>query len=235
MFGSIALAATLAASIMSPHAWSSANPQAVHGFSDTVYVRNNVFTVEGPQTVWADSRNSFGITTRQPRGNTAVLSYPSRQDLEYIKISRLRALRANFRVNMPKRGDYETAFDIWVQPNGDPQDWNNNVEVMIWVNNHGQTPAGNITDHAVTQYGQKFTLWRDGGKDKPNTTYSLVLDHPQKHGTMHILSVFRWMESHGYFPASSGLNDVEFGWEVCSTGGVTETFSAHYALHQRLR
>ena len=234
MIVSLALSAVLALPGAPAHAWHSWAPDGVKAFSNTVLVRNNVFTSHGTQEIWADSRNRFGVYTKQPAGNTAVLSYPDRQDLEYIPIHRLRALRANYKVNMPSRGDYETAFDIWVQPNGDPNDWDHNIEVMIWVNNHGQVPAGRPMDHAVTEYDQRFTIWRDGPKNQGDSIFSLVLNDPRKHGTMHILSVFRWLIAHGYFPASSGLNDVEFGWEICSTGGAWENFRARYSLHREL-
>src|SRR6185437_15176289 len=38
---------------------------------------------------------------------------------------------------------------------------NYSIEVMIWVDNHGQRPAGNVVNH-VTIYGQHFTVWRSG-------------------------------------------------------------------------
>jgi hypothetical protein len=39
-----------------------------------------------------------------------------------------------------------------------------------------------------------------------------------------ILSMLTWLESHGYVPAGSGLNQIDYGFEICSTTGA-ETFT----------
>ena len=33
-----------------------------------------------------------------------------------------------------------------------------------------------------------------------------------------------WLESHRYLPANSGLNQIQYGFEICSTPG-PETFT----------
>jgi hypothetical protein len=43
-------------------------------------------------------------------------------------------------------------------------------------------------------------------------------------GVVNILSMLTWLESHGYIPAGSGLNQIDYGFEICSTPG-PETFT----------
>jgi hypothetical protein len=37
-----------------------------------------------------------------------------------------------------------------------------------------------------------------------------------------------WLVAHGYLPRSSGLWAIGYGWEICSTGGVNETFRVNH-------
>lgn len=44
-------------------------------------------------------------------------------------------------------------------------------------------------------------------------------------GTMNVLAMLRWLESHKSLPAKSILTAIDYGWEICSTGGERETFT----------
>jgi hypothetical protein len=100
--------------------------------------------------------------------------------------------------------DAEAADDIWLT--------DYKLEAMIWVDNHGQRPAGNIAGHA-TILGQHFSVWNGG------TTWTFLLDHNQAAGQTHILGALRWLTSHRDIPADVTLAQVGFGWEIASTGG----------------
>ena len=237
------VAAVIMAVFAAAGAASAAIPAGAHtttnpdgGFDiGGVHINNKVFDSRIHQELWATSASHFGVVATAPRGNTAVLSYPSRQDLEYLPISRLKALLSTYSYTLPSAGDFEAAYDIWVQPNGQTQNWDKDIEVMIWTQNHGQTPAGKVVGQAVTQYDQRFTVWLAGGKGKGDSTVTLVLNNPGNSGTMHILSVFRWLIAAGYFPARSALLDVENGWEICSTGGGPEQFTMNsYTLQRKI-
>jgi hypothetical protein len=99
--------------------------------------------------------------------------------------------------------------------------WLNNygIEIMIWVDNHGQTPIGNIIGH-VTISGQSFAVWFGGG-----TTYSFVLNGDETSGSTHILTALKWLQTHKYVAASATLTQVDFGWEIASTGGSAQDFA----------
>jgi hypothetical protein len=177
----------------------------------------------GPQEIWATSGTHWGIRSKQARGNVAVLSYPDNQVLIYNSISRLHMLQGRYNLSQPRKGDFEAAYDIWIQDNGQPQGWNNDTEVMVWVDNHGQRPAGNVVTHGRI-YGKRFALWSDGGKDQSNVTYTLAFPNSHK-GVTHILAIFGWLKRHGWISHNAADLDVEFGWEICSTNGVYENFT----------
>jgi hypothetical protein len=161
----------------------------------------------GPQTIWADSRSHWGAESTQPAGNKAVMTYPNvARNFSNVPLSKFSHLRNGYAESMPAgRGlDAEAADDIWL--NG------RQIEVMIWVDNHGQRPAGTVVGNAAI-LGQKFSVWHGG------RTWTLLLDHRQAAGQTRILAALRWLVSHQDIPASATVAQVGFGWEVVSTDG----------------
>lgn len=198
-------------------------------------VNNNKWSdAAGPQTIWADSYRKWGVTSRQ-RPTTDVKVYPN-VELPYYNtwhttpsMRNLASLRSVFRQHMPPARDRyiaEAAYDIWLN------DWD--TEVMIWVDNHGQVPAGKVVGR-YTIYGQKWKLWQDGsGK---NGYYAFVLQGKQRtSGTVHILSALRILVGRGDIPANSTVTDIQFGWEICSTANVPLRFAVDsFAVRTGLR
>lgn len=169
----------------------------------------------GPQTIWANSYHSWGVVSRQA-STTSVKTYPSVQENynNHPKVSSLRLLRSRFRETMPKASrnfDAEAAYDLWFN-DGD-------IEVMLWVDNHGQAPAGGRIATAKIA-GQSFGVF------SPNhNAYSFVkLGKQERHGTAHLYLALRWLLRHGDISRSAFLTQVNFGWEICSTHGVPMSF-----------
>jgi hypothetical protein len=90
----------------------------------------------GPQTIWARSFHDWGAVSTQRAGNTAVETYPCVQkNFSNVPVSSFRLIQNGFTESMPtnRNGlDAEAADDVWLN--------NFNIEVMIWVDNHGQRP-----------------------------------------------------------------------------------------------
>ena len=76
------------------------------------------------------------------------------------------------------------AYDIWLD------DWN--IEVMIWLYNHGQTPAGDPIGN-IHFYGQTWQVWRDSSKEPP---YTIFPELNSTHGMIHIKSAPVWSAAH---------------------------------------
>jgi hypothetical protein len=44
-------------------------------------------------------------------------------------------------------------------------------------------------------------------------------------GTVDLLAMFNWMITQGWIASSSTLDQIDFGFEICSTSGRSATFS----------
>lgn len=98
------------------------------------------------QKLTAYNPGNWSVSADMPASNTAVVSYPDTQETYTTTsdtpnpLSDFSSITSSFAGNGPaSRGDdYEAAYDIWAGTG------NNNYaqEIMIWVDNHGQTPAG---------------------------------------------------------------------------------------------
>ncbi len=222
------------AATASAPAWS-ASAAAASWQSGDYLVNNNRWSDDaGPQSIWAGSYRNWGVVSRQgpttdvkvypnvelPYYNTAA-TIPSMQNLAY--------LRSGFRQSMPPAQDNyiaEAAYDIWLN------NWN--TELMMWVDNHGQVPAGKVVG-TYNIYGEKWQLWQDGAG--VNGYYAFVLQgNQQKSGTVHILSALRILVGRGDIPADTTVTDLQFGWEICSTSNVPLQFTVdNYAVWTGLR
>jgi Flp pilus assembly protein TadB len=213
-------------------AWKSTFPVATWP-NDGFTVRNNVLNPAeaGHQMIWANSYRHWGVVSTQP-DTGSIKAYPSVQKNypEHPEYSSLRYLRSSFKQSMPSAADLsaEAAYEVWLN--------NRTVEVMMWVSNHNQSPAGQVIG-TIPIYQEKFVVWQDG-----NNKYSFVLDGQQATGRVHLLSALRWLVHHGpssqarYLNRSDTLTEVDFGWEIASTGGKPLDFSVTgYAVSSGLK
>ena len=175
----------------------------------------------GPQTIWANSFHYWGVSSTQAN-TTSVKTYPSVQKnyTNHPVYSSIKYLRSSFRESMPARRGFiaEAAYDLWLD--------NNDIEVMIWVDNHGQAPAGGRIA-SIKRFGKNFKVYSSS-----HNAYTFVLDHNEKSGTIHILSALRWLVRSHHMSRSATLTQVNFGWEICSTRGVPLNFKVSgFSLH----
>jgi hypothetical protein len=160
----------------------------------------------------------FVVTSEQPAGNTAVLSYPAMQDnfSSNPLLSSFTEITATFEETSPHVGDYEVAWDCW---------FNNQAnELMIWVDNYNQTPGGNKVATNVSLGGRSYDVWwspSSGGGGYvvfyANTTFTS--------GTVDLLQIFNYAASHSWLGTNPTVGQLSFGIEVCSTNGQTATWT----------
>ena len=129
------------------------NPQAACEFGNGLRVQNDAWSGDhGPQHIKAWSPGRWQVLSRQPNLGGAVQTYPDVEVPYYrtheVPYNKLSMLRFGYSEQMPKSGyDAEATADIWLN------NWD--VEVMAWVDNHGQTPFGNpVATYNV--YGSKW-------------------------------------------------------------------------------
>jgi Glycosyl hydrolase family 12 len=211
-----------------PAAWCSS---AALGESATLDGRFDLYNNEwnssanpGPQTICGNSESDWQVTSTQRAGNTEVLTYPSVQ-VNYnggngYPLSTFTSMTSSYAETMNAVGgtDAEAAYDIWV--NG------LNKEIMVWVDNHGQAPAGSIV--ATTTFsGSTWDLYETSDR-----SYMAFIRHGNApSGTVNLLAALSYLEGRGDLSASDVLWQVNFGWEICSTAGAPENFTvSNYSL-----
>jgi len=185
----------------------------------------------------ADNPGRWQVTTREAAGNTGVRSYPNVQQLMNnwnghgwnncestcadTPIAGLASLTSSYTEVTPRGGTIaQFAWDIWTNNNsGHPG------EIMVWVDNSergsgGATQVGTATiagqAWTIYQYGDGELIWSLGAPD----TFA-----QQGSGTVDLLAILKESIRQGFTSPSATLGQINAGWEICSTGGIDETFS----------
>ena len=164
----------------------------------------------GPESAYgcanADGTVSFVVTSNEPAGNTAVLTYPAVQSNFSGKplLSSFKSITSSFSETSPHVGDYEVAWDCWFNDNAN--------EVMIWVDNYNQVPAGKKVATAVTLGGHSWDVWwaSSSGYLVFNANKTITS------GTVDLRGLFEYAVTNGWLPASSTVSQLALGIEVCS-------------------
>jgi hypothetical protein len=214
------------ASIPKHPVWeSSAKFGAWHNHGFIVYNNEWNTSVAGPQTIWADSYHHFGVESKQA-DTTSVKTYPCVQkNYNNPALTRFKSLESSFTQSMPRASNFdaEAAYDLWLN--------NYKVEVMMWMDNHGQTPAGRVIAR-INIYGRKFAVWQSG-----SSMFSFVLTGKQlTSGRARLLSALRWLVKEHHLSRSATMTQVNFGWEIASTDGRPLDFTVtDYGLSSSLR
>lgn len=186
----------------------------VHGYSQSLSVQ---------------SPSHWSVTASAPSGNSAVVSYPDTQQLfNEPPISSFSSITSTFAQSGPGAGggdDYEAAYDLWTDSGhpGTALGHDTLNEIMVWVANYGQRPSGTDVGN-VTIGGVTYALWHSAARGHGHNCVSLVLPSNESSGTVNILAILQYLASHGLIN-SNRISQIDFGWEICSTGGVAKTFS----------
>ena len=178
------------------------------------------------ETVHACTAGSWYVTANLPANNTAVLTYVSTQvNFSMVPLASFQGITSTFSEVSPHDmsgvsssfGDYEAAYDVFFGPNNDN-------EIMVWVDNNGQTPGGGWTPQktGVAIGGTIFNVYFSG-----STTYWVAMQNFTS-GSVDLLSIFKYTTGtlHNFNATQNTgyLNQIQFGWELCSTNGKQETF-----------
>lgn len=175
----------------------------------------------GPESAYGcangDGSVSWVVTSNQPAGNTAVLSYPAMQDnFSKPALGSFSMITATFAETSPHVGDYEVAWDCWFNDNAN--------EFMVWVDNYNQTPGGNEVASKVSVGGRTYDVWWNPSSGTGGYVV-FYANATVTSGTVDLLALFNYGASHGWLPTTSTLDQISFGVEVCSTNGQDATWT----------
>ena len=185
-------------------------------------VYNNMWNDSAPpatglnsQQLYVCSPASWYVTSDQP-ATTDVKTYPNVQEnFSSVPVSQFSTLTSSFAETDPHVGDYEDAYDMWL--NGVASSGSN--EVMIWNENYNQTPAGS-PEGTVTFDGVTYTAWTTSD----HSYIAFVANSNFTAGTVNLLEFYDWLISQGWISASSVVDQIDYGVEICSTDSAPATF-----------
>jgi hypothetical protein len=209
----------------------------------TTYINNDCWAdPQCQQTLEANDPGYWQVTAREPAGSTSVMTFPDVQQLTNTwcptdpgfescsvpvtdtPISGLATLTSTYAESTP-RGDTiaQFAWDIWI-----PRPGTTTQEVMVWVDNQGRgtVETGATFIDTVTIAGQTWSLFRYGSGDGVLIWSLGTPDAPvqQSSGTVDLLALLNDLQARGLVAASARINQINAGWEICSTGGQDRTF-----------
>ena len=206
-------------------AFSSA--KAGEGWSNgAYYVQNNMWNMSGysvSQQLAACTARNWSVTTNADNnsGDGAVKTYPNvnkdYHDWNTGKeppLSQFSRLASTFAATAPRTGIYNVAYDIWL--NGVP----GNREVMIWTENHRQTPSGKRVAGGLPFSGSTWDLYATDS----NEYLAFIPSRPLTSGTLDLKGFLNYLVDNGRVPANSTLGQICFGVEIVSTEGNPATF-----------
>ena len=193
----------------------------------------------GPQTMCANRIGDWAVSSQQPdlaADPGSVKTYPeAERNYPDVSLTQFTSLTSDYAESMPTglaRLDAEAAYDVWLG--------NTSVattEVMFWVDNAGQSEGGKLAQSNVSFGGRSWDLWCGGGTGASscvNGTYFVWALHgmtPQSHfgqpsGSVDVLAGIKELISDGFFSADANhlMRQVNFGWEICSTGNQPGVF-----------
>lgn len=170
------------------------------------------------QTLTATSRNHWSVDTSQPSG-AYVRTYPDiSQNLPGDAFSSYTTAVQTFRDSVTyTSGTGETAADLWLNGAPGTSSYNSStVEVMVWTDNHGQTPAGTQSGKARIG-GQAFTVWECDTTSCVSSLghiyFAFVLRGRETSGQIHDVDTIGWLVRHGLMAASLPFDQIDYGAE----------------------
>jgi len=211
---------TGSASCQNPQ-YQTSDPTAMWNLAP-YFVANDMWGISGynvSQTQYACSYSDWYVVATMDNSNSDghVKTYPnSHRDFDTEPaISSFGSITSTFAETSPGTGIYEDAYDIWL--NGVVT--RTSTEVMIWTENHGQRPSGDVMA-TVTLDGRSYSVWKTTGN-----YIAFVANTNFTSGTMNLLDFFQWLQSKGWLASNATLGQVDYGAELVSTNGVPAKFT----------
>jgi hypothetical protein len=211
-------------------------PQITNSNGFDTYVANSCWADPScQQTVTARGPGNWSLSAHEPAGNTAVMTYPNVQQLMNnfsadgtwsgsgdTPISGLATMTSTYTETMPHNSGTtaQAAWDIWLSNNGSHPN-----EVMVWVDNVNRGSGGAVRKATATVGGQDWTLYQFGGGELIWSLGAPGTFAQQSSGTVDLLALLHWLQNNGFAASSATIGQIDFGWEICSTGGMNETFT----------
>jgi hypothetical protein len=166
------------------------------------------------QTLWVNSASNWGVFSTQP-STSGVKSYPNDSKSIGTALNSLHSVTSSFNESNPGSGNWESAYDIWLNGSG--------IEVMVWTYVKGNVGPLGSSVGTVTLDGNTWTLY--AGSNGSNPTYSFVRHGNESSGSVNLLDLLKYLENTKKYFSSPTLSTVQYGWEISGTGNTQENFT----------
>jgi len=168
----------------------------------------------GSQTLWANTYKDWGVNSTQP-ATSGVKSYANVTKTVGTALNSLNTATSTFAVSLPGTGDWEAAYDIWLN--------SSSYEMMVWVNKHGNVGPLGSSIGTVTLNSNTWTVYV--GNNGSNPVYSFVRSSNESSGTVNILGLLKWLENTKKYFSNPTLSSIQFGFEISGTGNTKQNFT----------
>lgn len=206
------------------------------------------------QTMYSISPGNWWVEANFPTGNTAVESYPDSDAIYLSApplVSSFTYMHSSFaeNMNLNPNTSAEAAYDIWLNGySNEVMIWTD----IANRSTAGCRSLGNAVSFGGSNGVPKhlWDLWKCGGSEiiwelnQPSlslcNTWSHRKDDPEfphenvdvgtpavygiTRGSVDVLAMLTWLMNNGYLASDSTLSQLEYGFEISSTGGVNERF-----------
>jgi hypothetical protein len=168
------------------------------------------------QTLWVNSATNWGVFSTQP-STSGVKSYANISKTVGTALNSLSSATSSFNETNPSGGNYESAYDIWLNGSG--------IEVMVWTYVSGDVGPLGSSVGSVTLDGNTWTLYV--GDNGTNPTYSFVRSANENSGTVDLLDLLKYLENTGGYFSNPTLSTIQYGWEISGTNNAQENFTVN--------
>ena len=193
---------------------------SITGVSSVPYVNQNIWAGSATykQTLYAISPTSWYVVANANTHFGGVLTFPNTGWDMSGAVDSHSAINTSFSTTIPVNAQTAgwAAYDLWFNNWAD--------EVMIQTDITANSYYNCDNKASATFSGQPWHLCVFGSERvwKPGTDDQHLQNRPS--GTLDLQPFLTWMEANGYLPAKSTWTAGSYGFEICDTGGASETF-----------
>lgn len=210
--------------ILENNMWNSDNLLS-GSFSQCVYrYTNNTTDIFGWQWDFPDDAYGVNAYPQVIYGWKPWQSQSSTQNLPK-KISEIDKLKVAYEVEVYRNdGDYNLAFDNWINSSSNINPQNIQFEFMIWEEANNLVPFGDFQEDVnITNGKYKFYMgepdWEPAGSNWTYVAFKRVSG--RKSGTVDVDELLEYLVNKGIVSQDSYLASIEFGNEIGNSTGYT--------------
>jgi hypothetical protein len=191
----------------------------ITGAASAPWVGPNVWNGGGyQQTLCANSPKDWYITANANTNFGGVLTYPNTGFYMSGTVDGKSSISSSWGVTIPTNAQTAgwAAYDLWFN------NWADEVFIATDINansNYNCTGVATITVSGIPWHMCDFgseRVWKPGTDDQHLVN--------RTSGSIDVKAFLTWMEQNGKLPTGSTWTAGSFGFEVCDTGGTTQTF-----------